>query len=93
MLMVNHQANSAYLDWFVFAAYLNRNAKPQALPILAGNKPQGTRAPHFCHIIPFPLFSFIFDSVLNICLCIALPPKHCFSLEFCVRNMHTYICN
>ena len=69
MLMVNHQANSAYLDWFVFAAYLNRNAKPQALPILAGNKPQGNRAPHFCHIIPFPLFSFIFDSVLNICLC------------------------
>lgn len=32
---------TAYLGGFVFAAYLNRNAKQQTLPLLAGNKPKG----------------------------------------------------
>lgn len=38
--MANLQANTAYLGWIVFAAYLNRNAKQQELCILAGNKPK-----------------------------------------------------
>lgn len=70
MLMADHQANSPYLGWSVFAAYLNRNAKPQALPILPGRKPKGSRVPHFCcHIIPFSLFSFTFDSVSHLSVC------------------------
>lgn len=73
MLMASLQANTAYLGWFVFAAYLNRNAKQQELPVLAGNKPKG----NCCLIISFSLFFFILDSVSNICLCIVLlPPKH-----------------
>lgn len=43
--MANLQANIAYLGWFILAVYPNRNAKRQALPILAGNKPKGK-----CHI-------------------------------------------
>lgn len=39
--MAHLQANTAYLGWFVFAAYLNRNAKQQTLPLLAANKPKG----------------------------------------------------
>lgn len=70
MLMADHQANSPYSGWSVFAAYLNRNAKPQALPILPGRKPKGSRVPHFCcHIIPFSLFSFTFDSVSHLSVC------------------------
>lgn len=84
--MANLQANTAYLGWFVLAAYWNRNAKQQALPIVASNKPKGK-----CHISVVSSSPFlsvcvcvflIFDSVSNICLCIAfLLPKYWLSLE------------
>lgn len=76
--MANLQEHAAYFGGFVFAAYLNKNSKPQALPILAGDKPKGEQSTTFLWLHQL-LFSVLF---LILCQISAFsPPKHCFSLE------------
>lgn len=74
-------SNTAYLGWFVFAAYLNSNAKQQELCILAGKKNKRKWCATFL-LSHHPLFfvSFIFDCVKYLCIAFS-PPKHWLSLK------------
>lgn len=86
--------NRAYLGQFIIAAYLYRNAKQQALPILAGNKPKGKCQTSVVSSSRFLYFS-LFLILCQISVCAS--PSCLLSTDslwsFGFRNMHIYICN